>query len=233
MSRAAERLSPAGRRAKLPPTPKRHRKTELRRQQIFSGALECFERKGFHETSVTDIAEAAGISSGLIYQYFKDKRDLLFQVILEILEAYNRDVPNALVGVKDPIARFQSASLAYYKVINQRVSATLFSYRESASLDRDQIKILKTKELQTNQLIVDCIKECVEAGYFSTTNAELAAYWIISTAHAWGLKNWRLRKIISFDDYARASLRLITDGMLTDQGRLHLKRSDLLDGRPI
>ncbi len=228
MSRVAKALSPASRRTKLPPTPKRHRKTELRRQQIFSGALACFERKGFHETSVTDIAEAAGISSGLIYQYFKDKRDLLFQVILEILEAYNRDVPNALVGVKDPILRFQSASLAYYRVINQRVSAALLSYRESESLDRDQIKILKTKELQTNQLIVDCIEECVRAGYFATPNPELAAYWIITTAHAWGLKNWRLRKITSFDDYARASLRLVTDGMLTELGRAHMKDNDLL-----
>lgn len=230
MSRTAETPSSASRRTKLPPSPKRHRKTELRRQQIFSGALECFERTGFHETSVTDIAEAAGISSGLIYQYFKDKRDLLFQVILEILEAYNRDVPNALIGVKDPLLRFQSASLAYYRVINQRVSATLFSYRESASLDRDQIKILKTKELQTNQLIVDCIEECVEAGYFTTSNPELAAYWIVTTAHAWGLKNWRLRKITSFDNYARTSLRLITEGMLTELGRAHLKKHDLLSG---
>lgn len=233
MGRSANTQPLSGSRSKSPPSPERHRKTELRRQQIFSGALQCFERQGFHETSVTDIAEAAGISSGLIYQYFKDKRDLLFQVILEILEAYNRDVPNAIVGISDPIARFQSASLAYYKVINQRVSATLFSYRESASLDRDQIKILKTKELQTNQLIVDCIEDCIRAGYFSTTNPELTAYWIITTAHAWGLKNWRLRKVTPFEDYARSTLRMITDGVITDAGRLHLKKNDLLDGRPI
>jgi AcrR family transcriptional regulator len=212
---------------------KSQRKFEQRRQQIFSGALACFERKGYHETSINDIAEAAGISSGLIYQYFNDKRDLLFQVILEILEAYNRDVPKALVGIKDPITRFQAASIAYYRVIDHRISATLFAYRESKSLDPDQIKILKTKELQTNQMLVDCIQDCVNAGYFATPNAELASYWIVTTAHAWGLKNWRLRKIVSFEDYTRQTLNLLMNGMLTNLGRSHLMGHDLLDGRPL
>lgn len=216
------------------PAPKRrHRKTEQRRQQIFSGALSCFEQKGYHETTVADIAAAAGISSGLIYQYFNDKRDLLFQVILEILEAYNRDVPSALIGVKDPLERLQAAAIAYYKVIDQRVQATLFSYRESASLEKEQIAILKSKELQTNQLIVDCVLECERAGFCMDVDPELATYWIINSAHAWGLKNWRLRKIISFDEYARKTLGVIIRGMLNDAGEEHFSRHNLLDGRPL
>ncbi|MEI8166270.1 MAG: TetR/AcrR family transcriptional regulator [Chloroflexales bacterium] len=56
---------------------------EQRRQQIIDGALEAFSAKGFDGTSNKDIAEAAKIGSpGLIYHYFKDKVDLLHQVIL-------------------------------------------------------------------------------------------------------------------------------------------------------
>lgn len=59
---------------------------ELRRQQIIDGALEVFSAKGFEGASNKDIAEAARIGSpGLIYHYFKDKVDLLHQVILERL----------------------------------------------------------------------------------------------------------------------------------------------------
>lgn len=59
---------------------------EQRRQQIIDGALEAFSAKGFDGASNKDIAEAAGIASpGLIYHYFKDKVDLLHQVILERL----------------------------------------------------------------------------------------------------------------------------------------------------
>lgn len=57
---------------------------ELRRQQIIDGALVAFSEKGFEGASNKDIAEAAKIGSpGLIYHYFKDKVDLLHQVILE------------------------------------------------------------------------------------------------------------------------------------------------------
>ncbi len=57
---------------------------EQRRQQIIDGALAAFSAKGFAGASNKDIAEAAKIGSpGLIYHYFKDKVDLLHQVLLE------------------------------------------------------------------------------------------------------------------------------------------------------
>jgi len=214
-------------------TGRRKLKTDLKRQQIFTGALLTFEKGGYHETTLNEIAAAAGVSSGLIYQYFSDKRDLLFQVILEILEAYNRDITNAIVGVADPLERMQRAAIAYYKVINNRVSATLLAYRENKSLDRDQISTLKAKELQTNNLIIDCIKRCMERGYVEDVDPELATYWIVATAHAWGLKNWRLRKIMSFEDYTRSTLGVLLKGMLSEAGRRHLETCSLLDGRPL
>ena len=55
---------------------------ESKRQQIIDGALCVFSRKGFERATNKDIAEASGIgSAGLIYHYFKDKSDLLQQVL--------------------------------------------------------------------------------------------------------------------------------------------------------
>lgn len=57
---------------------------QQRRQQIMNGALQAFAEKGFDRASNRDIAEAAQIASpGLIYHYFKDKQDLLQQLIRE------------------------------------------------------------------------------------------------------------------------------------------------------
>lgn len=218
---------------KRPPTENRLRRIDERRQQIFSGALSCFEQKGFHETSMADIAGAAGVSTGLIYQYFTDKRDVLFQVINDILEAYNREIPRATVGVQDPLLRFQLASIAYFKVIDKRVSSTLLAYRETKLLDRDQIKILKAKEIQTNQLILDCIQDCIAAGHFRDDRPDLTTYAVLTAAHMWSLKHWRLRKIAGFEDYVRHSLGMIMGSLLTESGRAHLAANDLLDGRPL
>lgn len=48
---------------------------------IFEAALKTIKQKGFHKARMSDIAEAAGISYGLVYHYFKNKEDL-FDAIL-------------------------------------------------------------------------------------------------------------------------------------------------------
>jgi AcrR family transcriptional regulator len=55
----------------------RHVQAEERRLQILDTALKVFAARGFKSASIKDIAEAAGISQGLIYHYFKDKEDLM------------------------------------------------------------------------------------------------------------------------------------------------------------
>lgn len=54
-----------------------------RRHQILEAALKVFSVKGFQKATNKDIAEAAGISPGLIYWYFKDKQDLFLSIIRE------------------------------------------------------------------------------------------------------------------------------------------------------
>ncbi|NOZ34202.1 MAG: TetR/AcrR family transcriptional regulator [Chlorobi bacterium] len=52
-----------------------------KKQLILNAGLEVFADKGFHSGSVNLIAKQAGISKGLIYTYFKDKNDLLKEII--------------------------------------------------------------------------------------------------------------------------------------------------------
>ncbi len=53
-----------------------------RREDILQASLHLFAEKGFHGTSMRDIARSAGITEGLIYHYFSSKRDL-FRAIIE------------------------------------------------------------------------------------------------------------------------------------------------------
>jgi AcrR family transcriptional regulator len=55
--------------------------TELRRTQILTGAAQVFAEKGFHKSTTREIAQAAGVSEGTIYNYFTTKRDLLVAMI--------------------------------------------------------------------------------------------------------------------------------------------------------
>lgn len=52
-------------------------KAEEKRDIIFQAAVKVFARKGYHEGTIADIAREAGISYGLVYNYFKNKEDIV------------------------------------------------------------------------------------------------------------------------------------------------------------
>ena len=54
---------------------------ERRRRQIIEAAYEVFSRKGYSSAGIADIAEELGIGHGTFYRYFKNKRDILDQVV--------------------------------------------------------------------------------------------------------------------------------------------------------
>ncbi len=63
---------------------------EEKKSLIMNTALEHFARDGFHGTTINNIAKNAGISKGLLYNYFKSKEDLLDSIIRRsVLEVYD------------------------------------------------------------------------------------------------------------------------------------------------
>jgi len=48
-----------------------------RRRQILDAALDCFRRRGFHQTSMQEICGAASISAGALYRYFGSKAEII------------------------------------------------------------------------------------------------------------------------------------------------------------
>lgn len=58
------------------------RKRQFIRNQIWDTAIDLFAEKGFDETTVDDIARAAGVSQRSFFRYFSSKSDLMAQTVL-------------------------------------------------------------------------------------------------------------------------------------------------------
>lgn len=61
-------------------TPQQQRSIE-KRNRIIEAGYELFCDKGYHNTNTAEIAKLAGVSTGIVYSYFKDKKDIFMCVI--------------------------------------------------------------------------------------------------------------------------------------------------------
>jgi AcrR family transcriptional regulator len=75
-----------------PEDPIRRQLVEARRAQIIDAAARVFAEKGFHRATTREIASAAGVSEGTIYNYFDSKADLLIGIMARLAELEQLDV---------------------------------------------------------------------------------------------------------------------------------------------
>src|SRR5208282_71268 len=134
---------------------------QRRRGQIVTAAVELFSQQGFYLTTMQDVARKAGVSIGLIYQYVHDKDDVLLLALLSVLDSYKHEIPAALAGVTDPLARCWVAVDAYCRVVDARRDATVLAYRSTKSLPKARREIIQNAEIETNEFIAACLRECV------------------------------------------------------------------------
>ena len=192
---------------------------EERRAEIVRAAVKLFSERGYYSTTIQQIAREAGISVGLVYQYFRDKDDVLFLSLKNVLESYETEIPRALEGIEHPLERLRVAIRAYCRIIDGLRDATVLTYRSTKSLRADRRRYIKDGETRTNRLLERCLRACISAGYVEPLNSQLLVYQYVHFAHAWALKSWALRGRYTLEQYVREGLKLLVDPFLTAKGR--------------
>ncbi|MDF1671719.1 MAG: TetR/AcrR family transcriptional regulator [Pelagimonas sp.] len=91
---------------------KRALATEARRLHILEAAAACFVEKGFHQTSMRDIASAAGVSLGNLYNHFESKAELIGE-FAKSEEGDLHDLISKFSGFSDPLKAISKFSDSY------------------------------------------------------------------------------------------------------------------------
>lgn len=112
---------------------------ELREQstrKIFDASLELFGTQGYEATSIAQIAKLAGISKGLIYNYFDSKEDLLEAMVMDLMTMADGMMEQILVN--DPRQMLENLIKVLFKWLreNDRLNRLLLGL--STQLDKFQ-----------------------------------------------------------------------------------------------
>ncbi len=92
---------------------------EKSREKILAAALELFANKGYDATSIDSIAKKAGISKGLIYNYFESKKSILLAIFGDAMKM-GEEMIMGQAKVKDPLLRKKAIIEMTFDMINQR-----------------------------------------------------------------------------------------------------------------
>lgn len=144
--------------------PTQKRSIEKRNRIIEKGFyLMCEE--GYYNTNTTQIAEYAGVSTGIIYQYFNDKKDIFIEGVKNYSDQIMFPMLNILKTQKIDINNMQNLKKLLHNVINKFVESHTISKKAHeeliamSHLDNDVSAIFKNSEINMTKKVVSLLEE--------------------------------------------------------------------------
>lgn len=97
-----------------------------KKKKIIEAAYDIFSEVGFYNTNTTDIAKKAGVSTGIVYGYFSDKKDILLYVIDIYIEKVSEPFKNYVSKITAP--------LDFNNVVTDLLNLTMETHKSNANI---------------------------------------------------------------------------------------------------
>nr|WP_225908567.1 TetR/AcrR family transcriptional regulator [Pseudomonas lactucae] len=81
----------------------RERQKAERRQAISQAAIELFERQGFQNTTIEQIASQAGVSPPTVFKYFGNKQEIILEILHHADQRAITDTRSLIKNIEDPV----------------------------------------------------------------------------------------------------------------------------------
>jgi 3-oxoacyl-[acyl-carrier protein] reductase len=198
----------------IPTTVKNLELVDKRREQIVLAAIKLFAKKGYHKTTLRNLAEETGLSQGNIYDYVGSKEDIFFLIHQFAAGSAMEAMTQALEEVSDPLEKLRRMVRAEFNTMDKLADAIMLIYQEGHILKKSLLRSLLKKERAHLEVFESVIEECVNTGVLRECNERVVANLIKSMVDAWVLKRWDLRGHASAIDVEKTILDLLFRGFL-------------------
>ncbi len=183
------------------------------RKTIIDTASILYAKKGFRATSIGEISEMAGVSLPVTYHYVKKKSEIMRMIMEDVLSIFQESLTKEIEGIDDPEKKLATATILYFRVMDQQREKVLLIYQKSSSLDKASKSRVMQLEVDVSEIFGKIIKEGIQKGVFKKVDVDLMAYNIIIMAHMWILKRWHIKNRLTLDKYIDLQLVSILDAL--------------------
>jgi AcrR family transcriptional regulator len=173
---------------------KNPKKVEEQRSKIVKAAIQIVIEKGFHETSVREIGNAAGLTQGTLYNYIRSKGDILYLVCDEVVTAYLGAVEKGIACVPEGMSRIEAAVRALIEEMYQQQDLILLIYRESHKLDHRALKAILSRMEQSFVVLENLLTEASKETPLAVGNMRVAVNMLSYFPTLLVMRRWDLER---------------------------------------
>ena len=159
-----------------------------RAAEVYRTAAKIILEKGYDAASVSDIADALGITKAGLYHYIRGKTELLYDIMKYGLEELDREVMVPAQAIADPEERLRFMITTHAKIVTRGDGAVTILVDEARALTAAQNKKVTKLKRAYLDYIRDTLAELRAAGKLRDVNTTVAAFSIIASVN-W-LSRW-------------------------------------------
>ena len=185
---------------------------KAKQNDICVAAERLFAKKGYHNTSIREIAEQSKISIGSLYDYIDNKEDILFMLSQRFHSEIVKEVVKVLNSGLSVIQELKGTIETTLRVIDRFQEYVLFTYRDSKMLKKEDLIAVLEQESFVTDTFTKIIKKGMEQGLFETDEPEIMANMINIMTHSWALKRYNLKRFSLFS-FQQILNRFVLNGL--------------------
>src|SRR5919109_5172244 len=181
-----------------------------RRQELSRQAARLFAQKGYHGTSIGDLAEALGVQKGSLYAHIAGKQDLLFETMREGAAAFHAaldEIPERLSATE----KIRLALRGHLRVVAEQLEVATVFVQEWRYLEGERLEEIVAERRRYEERIRALFREGREHSELRSDLDEVAAALLFLSAANWAY-TW-LQEGGDTDVLADRFHALLVDGM--------------------
>lgn len=151
-----------------------------RRRQLLDVALEVFSANGFHQTTMNQVAEAAGVTKPVLYQHFRSKRALYGEVLADLGATLEEAIGKATSTATSPRNQVRAGFTAYFRFVVERRDALQLLFGAGTRGDQEFDAVAR----RTRAAIADMTAALIDVEGLDQDDRRFLAQGVIGIAEA-------------------------------------------------
>ena len=188
------------------------RSTTANRGTVLDAACLLFAERGYHGTSMKDIAEKLGVRAPSLYNHVPSKQDILFAIMDMAMDRAIAALEETLAGVDDVSEQLRRATESLVLDFLRYPAEVTVCNNEVRSLDPDNRVAIVAKRDRYGGRVRRIIEEGCRTGRFTTRTPQIAAFAVLemgNSAKSWFRPSGRYPDTYVASEYGEFALRVV------------------------